>query len=128
MAYEQFATITVPPSTMFTKLAPMPRPDYYSRTAVSDLPTRPSSYITAPSISKKGLYTNPSKTTSPGPGYPRQKALTKKLKRTGPKQPIAYESSGQVKILHNGVQVKKSRKRKDCQDAPKKKRKKRKSV
>ena len=112
MAYEQPNPITVPPSSMFTQLAPSPYPDYFSRSFVSDLPSRPSTHVIPPKLSKRGLYNNPMKTYVPGPPMPRQKALTKKLKRTGPKEKLVTDDPRKVKIIRNGVVVKKSKKEK----------------
>jgi hypothetical protein len=121
MAYEQPNPITVPPSKMFTSLAPLPRPDYFSRTFVSDLPSRPSDHVKPPPLSKKGLYKNPARTNVPGPPLPRRKALTKKLGRTGAKERIATDAAGKVKILHNGQPVKRSRKSKEPKGKKKRK-------
>jgi hypothetical protein len=123
MAYEQPNPITVPPSSMFTRLAPAPYPDYFSRSFVSDLPSRPSTHVVPPKSSKRGLYKNPMKSDVPGPPMPRQKALTKKLKRTGPKEKLITDDPRKIKIIRNGVVVKKSKKGKGDQK-PRKRRKK----
>jgi len=110
MAYEQPNPITVAPSTMFTSLAPPPRADFFSRSFVSDLPTRPSTNFDPPRISKRGLYKNPARTPNPGPPLPKKRALTKKLARTGPKEKLVSDADFKVKIIRNGVPVQKGRK------------------
>ena len=127
MSYEQPNPITVAPSSLYSSLAPPPRPDFYSRTAVSDLPTEASTHIKPPKISKRGLYKDPSRTTIPGPGYPKQKALTKKLHRTPRRQPPPATVNTQIKFIRNGVVVKpkkEKRKKERTEKGGKKRRKK----
>lgn len=100
MSVEQPGTITVPPATMHSKLAPLGFPDYSTMNFVSDLPEQASDHVTPPGYYQRGQY--PFISDKPGPNYPTPKQLNKKLKTTPKQVPICTDARAKVKIVHTG--------------------------
>jgi hypothetical protein len=124
MSVEQPSTITIPPSTIFGKLAPKPRPDYATRILTSSLPEAPTDHISVPPKYVKGKY--PFISDKPYKQFPIRKQLLAKQETTPDnKTPICTDARAVIKIMHNGVDVRKHKRKKPAQPKPKKEKSKR---
>jgi hypothetical protein len=125
MSVEQPSTITIPPSTIFGKLAPRPRPDYSARIMTSSLPEAPTDHVTVAKRYVKGDY--PFVTDKPYQKFPTKKELKAKQAITPKdKVPICTDARAVIKIMHNGIDIRKHKRKRPAQPKVKKEKSKKK--
>lgn len=119
MSFNQPGYIRIPPSTVFGKLPPKPKPDYSSNAWRNDLPDCATDHLKRPkAIYAKGKYP---KITDGLPDYPTYSGIKKKLvKQTkATMNPPPADASGKLIRVDKGIMGPKKHKKKRSSCKPK---------